>query len=78
MDKFAPLIESALQHDAVVMRIEPLKLTAALVRQDHCRPDGPFGRFAVEPLKDSKDELPAGQGQQEPLVHVLREQEGQK
>ena len=28
-----------------------------MVRQDHCRPDGAFGCFVVEPLEDGKDEL---------------------
>jgi len=56
VDKLAPLIEPPLQHEAVVIRIPPQELAAGLVRQDHCRPDGSFGCFGVEPLKDGKDE----------------------
>ena len=33
-------------------------------------------KIRSQELGEGEDELPVGQGQQEPLVHVLREQEG--
>ena len=45
VDKLAPFIETALQHEAVEMRIPPQKITTGLVCQDHSGPDRPFSCF---------------------------------
>jgi len=52
----AVLIEAALQHDAVVMRIPPQKLAAGLIGQNHAGLDARIGCFAVKPFDDSKDQ----------------------
>ena len=52
----AVLIEAALQHDAVVMRIPPQKLAASLIGQDHPGHDALLSRLVVKTLNDGKDQ----------------------
>jgi len=52
----AVLIEAALQHDAVVMRIPPQKLAAGLIGQDHPGHDALLSRLVVKTLNDGKDQ----------------------
>jgi hypothetical protein len=41
MDKLAPLINTAFQHEAMKVRISPQELAAGLIRQNHSSPDRP-------------------------------------